>query len=150
MRCEVSVFFLLSQSNKEEPVPKTIQQSVTFKATPHDVYEALMDSAKHANFTGADARVSREAGEKFTAYDGAIEGTNVELAPDAEIIQSWRCDAPGWPKNHFSHLRIALEPVDGGTQLTLNHDDVPDPSYEECSAGWRTEYWDKMKQTFDW
>lgn len=131
-------------------MPKTIQQSVTFRATPHEVYEALMDSSKHANFTGAGASVSREVDGKFTAYDGAIEGTNVELTPDAWIVQSWRCDAPGWPKDHFSHLSITLEPVDGGTRLTLNHEDVPDPSYDECSAGWRTEYWDKMKQTFDW
>jgi len=30
-------------------VPKTIQQSVTFRATPHEVYEALMDSSKHTD-----------------------------------------------------------------------------------------------------
>ncbi len=28
---------------------KTIRQSVTFKATPHQVYEALMDSRKHGS-----------------------------------------------------------------------------------------------------
>lgn len=131
-------------------MPKTIEQEVTFKATPHDVYEALMDSAKHANFTGAEASVSREAGGKFTAYDGAIEGTNVELTPDVRIVQSWRCDATGWPKDHYSHLSITLEPVAGGTLLTLDHENVPDPSFEECTEGWRTAYWDKMKQTFDW
>lgn len=32
---------------------KTIEQSVTFNASPHDVYEALMDSEKHSQFTGA-------------------------------------------------------------------------------------------------
>jgi hypothetical protein len=28
---------------------KTIRQWVTFKASPHEVYEALMDSRKHSN-----------------------------------------------------------------------------------------------------
>ena len=34
---------------------KTVKQTVTFKASPHDVYEALMDSKKHAKFTGDKA-----------------------------------------------------------------------------------------------
>ena len=31
---------------------KTIRHSVTFKANAHEVHEALMDSKKHAKFTG--------------------------------------------------------------------------------------------------
>jgi hypothetical protein len=30
---------------------KTIRQSVAIKARPHEVYKALMDSTKHAQFT---------------------------------------------------------------------------------------------------
>jgi uncharacterized protein YndB with AHSA1/START domain len=33
---------------------KTIRQSVTFEASPYDVYEALMDSKKHSRFTYPD------------------------------------------------------------------------------------------------
>jgi len=131
-------------------VPKTIQQTVVFRATPHEIYQALMDSAKHAQFTGAEASISREAGGTFTAYDGGIQGKNLELAMDAKIVQSWRCDATGWPADHYSTLSIALEAVDGGTRLVLTHEDVPDPSYDECNRGWRQAYWDKMKQTFGW
>lgn len=39
---------------------KTIKQSIVFKAPPHEVYEALMDSDKHSQFTGSSAEVSRE------------------------------------------------------------------------------------------
>ena len=38
---------------------KTIRQSVTFKASPHDVYETIMDSKKHAKFTGSIVKMSR-------------------------------------------------------------------------------------------
>jgi len=63
---------------------KTIEQSVTFNASPHDVYEALMDSEKHAQFTGSKASISREVGGPFTAYDGALSGTILELVPDGQ------------------------------------------------------------------
>ena len=43
---------------------KTIKQSVTFRAKAHDVYEALMDSATHSLFTGGEASISREIGDR--------------------------------------------------------------------------------------
>ena len=74
---------------------KTIKQSVTFRAKPHEVYEALMDSGKHAKFTGGEAHISREVGGKFSAFDGYSEGVNLELMPDKRIVQSWRTS--DWP-----------------------------------------------------
>ncbi|MBE3119725.1 MAG: hypothetical protein IMZ50_13355 [Candidatus Atribacteria bacterium] len=41
---------------------KVINQTVTFKVTPHDIYETLMDSKKHAAFTGGKASISRAVG----------------------------------------------------------------------------------------
>jgi uncharacterized protein YndB with AHSA1/START domain len=38
-------------TKKELAMFKPIHQTVTFKASPHEVYEALMDSKKHAAFT---------------------------------------------------------------------------------------------------
>jgi activator of HSP90 ATPase len=119
-------------------------------ASPHDVYEALMDSDRHSQFTGEKAAVSREIRGKFTIYDGGISGENLELVPDRKIVQAWRCTATGWPEDHTSTLTITLEPSDGGTRLTLNHEEVPDPSYDECNEGWQQAYWEKMKTTFDW
>jgi uncharacterized protein YndB with AHSA1/START domain len=58
---------------------KTIQQSVTLKVSPHEVYEALMDSRKHSKFTGEEASISREVGGKFSAYGDYITGVNLEL-----------------------------------------------------------------------
>ena len=52
---------------------KLIRQTVTFKATPHEVYEALMDSRKHAKFTGDQANISRKVGGKISAYGDYID-----------------------------------------------------------------------------
>ena len=86
----------------------TIRQSVTFNATPHDVYEALMDSTKHAEFTGDEAAISRVVGGPVMAYGGYITGKNLELAPDEKIVQTWR--ASDWPAGAGVHRHVHLDP----------------------------------------
>ena len=122
---------------------KTIRQSVTFKATPHQVYEALMDAKKHAEFTGATAKISRQVGGKFTIYGGDIQGENLELEPDKKIVQSWRYS--DWPEGAFSRATFALEDLGGKTRLSFTQSGVPDEHYEEIKQGWTDYYWGPMK-----
>ncbi len=124
---------------------KTIEQTVTIKASPHDVYEALMDSEKHSQFTRAPANISREIGGSFTAYDGALSGTTLELVPDAKIIQSWRGSDEGWTPGHYSEVTFTFEELHGETKLTFVQTGVPEASYEDISQGWQTYYWPKLK-----
>ena len=127
---------------------KTIHQSVTFKASPHDVYEALMDSKKHSKFTGFKASISREVGGKINAYGGYIEGVNVKLVPDKNIVQKWR--GSDWPDEHYSTVTFELKKSGKGTKLIFTQIDVPEEHYEPVNKGWVEHYWDKMKETFDW
>ena len=126
-------------------ITKTIEQTVTIKANPHDGYEALMDSEKHSQFTGAPADISREIGGSFTAYGGALSGTTIELIPDAKIVQAWRGPDKGWPPDHYSEASHALEDFGGETRLTFGQTGVPEASYEDISQGWQTYYWPKLK-----
>jgi activator of HSP90 ATPase len=126
---------------------KTIRQSVTFKSPPHEVYEALMDSEKHARFTGAAASISREVGGRFTAYDGSLEGENLELVPDVKIVQSWRAD--DWREGHYSRATFSLKEIEGGTRLAFTQTGVPEESYEDIKQGWIDFYWDPMKQLLE-
>ncbi len=126
---------------------KSIRQTATFKATPHEVYEALMDSAKHAKFTGGKAKISREVGGKFTAFDGYSEGTNLELVPDKKIVQTWR--ASDWPEGHYSKTTYLLKAVDGGAKLTFTQTGVPADQYEDVSRGWKDFYWSPMKRMLE-
>jgi activator of HSP90 ATPase len=123
---------------------KTIRQSVTFKTIPHEVYEALMDSRKHARFTGAKARISRKVDGKFTAYDGYIEGVNLNLVPDKKIVQSWR--GSDWPEGHYSRATFSLKKVKNGTHLTFTQSGVPDQYYNDIKQGWHDYYWRPMKE----
>ena len=124
-----------------------IRQSVTFKATPHEVYEALMDSHKHARFTGAPASISREVGGQIMAWDGYITGTNLELVPDTKIVQAWH--ASEWPDGHFSRVTFRLAQVKSGTRLTFTQSNVPQEYYESIKQGWIDNYWEPMKAMLD-
>ncbi len=128
----------------------TIRQTVTLKAKPNDVYQAFMDAKRHTQFTGAKAMVSPDVDGAFSAYDGGIRGTNVELRPGEKIVQAWQCEAEGWPKDHFSELTITLTEQKNGTRLDLTQTDVPDAAYDICNTGWREAYWEKMKSEFGW
>lgn len=124
-----------------------IKQSATFKASLHDVYEALMDSGKHSQFTGGTADISRETGGRFTAFDGYSEGINLELVQDRKIVQTWR--AGDWPKGHYSQVTFLLENSEDGARLTFTQTGVPEEQYEDISQGWRDYYWKPMKDMLE-
>ena len=126
---------------------KSIRQTATFKASPHAVYEAIMDAKKHSEFTGGRAKISRQVGGKFNIYNGDIEGTNLELVADKKIVQSWRYS--DWPEGHYSTSTFSLEAVPGGTRLTFTQTDVPDDKYEEIKQGWKDYYWKPMKEMLE-
>ncbi len=128
-------------------MPKTIRQSVTFKATPHQVYEALMDSRKHARFSGDTASISRKVGGKIMAYGDYITGTNMELVQDKKIVQAWH--AADWPEGHESRVTFSFKPTEGGTRLTFTHTGVPDDQCESIKQGWIENYWTPMKMMLD-
>jgi activator of HSP90 ATPase len=126
---------------------KTIKQSVTFKATLHEVYEALMDAKKHAAFTGGKATISRKEGGKFSVFDGYAEGVNLELEPDKKIVQTWR--AEDWPEGHYSKATFVFTAAAGGTRLTFTQTDVPEEFSDEIAQGWKDYYWEPMKKLLE-
>ncbi len=125
---------------------KTLHQSVLLNATPHEVYEALMDSRKHAKFTDGKASISRKVGGKFSTFDGYAEGKNLELVPDEKIVQTWR--AADWPDGHYSTITFKLTKIESGTKLDFTQIGVPEDQYEDISQGWRDFYWKSMKAFF--
>jgi activator of HSP90 ATPase len=126
---------------------KIIRQTATFKASPHEVYEALMDSRKHSKFTGAPAKISRKVGGEFTAYGGDLSGKTTELVADKKIVQEWRAD--DWPTGHVSHASFTLKKVKGGTQLSFYQSNVPAKHYKGIKQGWIDFYWKPMKAMLD-
>ena len=138
---------ILCLGGGSEMKTKTIRQSVTFRSSPHVIYEMLMDSRKHAKFTGEKAGVSRKIGGKFTAYTGYINGVNLDLVQDKKIVQSWR--GSDWPEGHYSKVTYSLGKVKGGTRLTFRQSGVPEPHYEDINQCWRDYYWYPMREMLE-
>ncbi len=128
---------------------KTIRQTVLFHCSPYAVFESLMDSKKHAKFTGGKATVSRKVGGKFSIFDGGLYGKNLELKKDRKIVQAWACKMDAWPEKHFSTVTFTLTAAKGGSKLTLVQTGVPSPCCSDISKGWCTYYWEPMKEMLD-
>jgi len=124
-------------------MPRSIKQTVTIQATPQDVYEALMDSRRHAKFTGGGARISRKVGGRFSVFDGYAEGKNLNLAAGRKIVQTWR--AYDWPEGHFSTVTFALATAGCGTRLTFTQANVPSKHVQSIRKGWTDFYWKPLK-----
>jgi len=129
---------------------RTIRQTVFFEASPHDVYETLMDSRKHAKFTGGKCTIVRKVGGKIDIYDGYITGENVELVQDKKIAQLWKPDEGDcWPSDHFSKATFALKAEKRGTQLTFTQSGVPVDCGDRFDTGWQEHYWAPMKEMLE-
>ena len=124
---------------------RTIRQTVTLPGSPLEVYRALMTTRGHEGFTGSPAKISGRVGGRFTAWDGYIEGQNVELVPGRKIVQTWRPMEEGWPEDHYSTVRILLSKVPGGTRLSFTHSGVVPEHAGHLATGWRDHYWTPLR-----
>lgn len=121
--------------------------STTIPAPPGRIYDAWLDSKSHSAMTGAGAIVSDKPGGVFQAWDGYIEGRNLELEPGRRIVQAWRTvefsdDEPD------SRLEITFQAVQGGTLVTIHHSELP-PHGMQYEQGWRESYFDPMLAYFE-
>ena len=125
---------------------KTIRQQATIRgATPHDIYETIMDSKKHSKLAGSRTTVSRRVGGAFKVGRD-LEGTNIALIKDRKIVQSWR--ETDWPKGHYSRATFVLSRANGGTRIKFRQSGVPDGQYRSIKEGWIEYYWEPLKKQF--
>ena len=128
-------------------MPESLKLSTDLPVLPEKVYQAWIDSAQHSAFTGSPAEIDGLPGGKFTAWDGYILGTTLELQPFRRIVQFWRTTE--FPQSSpDSHLEVLFEAVNNGTRLTLVHTNIPDGQGEEYKQGWEDYYFAPMAEYF--
>lgn len=120
--------------------------SADIPVSPEAVYDAWLDSTGHTKMTGSPAHASARLGESFDAWDGYISGKNLELEPGKRIVQSWRTTSYK-ESDDDSQIEVLLEPIEGGTKVTLIHTNVPNEQTTH-EAGWVTHYFEPMKKHF--
>jgi activator of HSP90 ATPase len=125
---------------------RTLQQTVTFKASPRQVYDMLMNSKKHQSLSGELAKISRKVGGKFTAWGSHISGINLVLKPGKKIVQAWR--ATGWWPDHYSIAIYDISKIRNGSRLKFTQIGIPPNRYSGHYRGWIEAYWTPMKEIF--
>jgi activator of HSP90 ATPase len=122
----------------------TVRQSVTFKATAEELFKIFTDSKKHSAATGAPAKVSRQAGARWSAFGGQIGGRNLMVVPEKLVVQAWR--ASHWKKSDLDSILIIRFSGSGkGGRVDLVHTNLPDHDVKGVSQGWPNYYWKPWK-----
>ena len=114
--------------------------------TAKQLYNALMSSREHTDFTGASANIENKVGGKFSAWDDYIEGENLELEPDKKIVQKWR--ASDWPEGEWSEARFDFQDSKDGCELIFNQAGVPEEMVKDVEQGWIDYYWQPLRKYF--
>jgi activator of HSP90 ATPase len=127
----------------------TINHTIIFKATPIEVYQAIMDAEKHSDFTNSEVVIVNQEGTIFSAYDGYIEGKNILLIEGKKIVQLWQALEEDWPVEHVSEVTFEFEPHQNGTLLKFTHKEVPEKMYKSIEQGWKDHYWSLMQEWFE-
>jgi uncharacterized protein YndB with AHSA1/START domain len=127
---------------------ETIQCTTILPAGVEQLYRAWLDSTVHGSFTGSPAQIDPRVGGRFTAWDGYIEGTTLEMEPYRRILQSWRTsEFP--PGSADSRLEILLEDAGAGqTRITLLHSQIPAGQGQSYLQGWEEFYFQPMHEYF--
>ena len=118
-----------------------------FNMGAEKIYKAYLSTQGHTLMTGSPAKVDGKANGDFTAWDGYIWGTFLELEENKRITQAWRTsefpeEAPD------SRVEILLEETNGKTKLTLVHTNIPAEQAESYKQGWEDFYFKPMKEFF--
>ena len=123
---------------------RPIVQSVTFKASPEELFTLFTDSKKHSASTGSKASVSAKPGAKWAAFDGMILGKNLAVVPGRMIVQAWR--ASHWKESDLdSILILSFSKAPGGGKIDLVHVGVPQHDHKGVTKGWPLYYWEPWK-----
>jgi uncharacterized protein YndB with AHSA1/START domain len=120
--------------------------SEVIPASPEKVYTAWVNSKEHTLMTGSPARVSAKVGETFEAWDGYIQGKNLELEPPNRILQLWRT-SEFEESDKDSILEILFTSEGDGTRITIRHSELPDHGMQYYQ-GWIDSYFAPMAAYF--
>ncbi len=119
-----------------------LHQEVDFKASPHHIYEILLDSKLFSAFSGEAATISPEAGGAFTLFGGKVVGRNIELVSDHRIVQAWRPSY--WKPGAYALVKFELKPQGAQTRVVLDHTGFPEGDFSSLSSGWKEHYWEPL------
>ena len=123
----------------------TIHQEIIFRASPKQVYDALIDAGQFRTVTGgAPTEINAEAGGAFSLFGGMITGRNIELIPNKRIVQAWR--AGNWTEGAYSIAKFEIKEQGEETLIVFDHVGFPEGQDEHLAGGWNDNYWGPLEK----
>lgn len=123
--------------------------TVKLNCTAKEVFKGWLDNKIHSEFTGGSkAKIEASEGGKFSAYDGYITGTNVEIFPHKKIVQKWRT-TEFETNDEDSTLEILFTQKEDYTLVSLTHTNIPEGQGDRYKKGWKDYYFTNMKKYFE-
>jgi activator of HSP90 ATPase len=123
---------------------KTILQKHYVNATPEEVYAAITNPFTIELWSGYPAIMEAKEGFEFSIFDGDINGKNIKLVQDKEVVQEWYLG--DHPEESIVTMHMSAHQL--GTKINLEHTNVPDEDLVEFEEGWRLYYWGAIKEFF--
>lgn len=117
----------------------------TFRATPVQVFDALINSKALTEWSG-EGSVSKKVGGAFTMFDGWVEGKVLAYKPCKELAYTWKTTE--WPKEwEASEVRYIFAPTKTGTKVTLTHTNLPNAKEaKNHKTGWTEHVFEPLEK----
>jgi activator of HSP90 ATPase len=134
-----------------------IHQEILFKADAARVYQMLtvaeqfdkvvrqsgaMNSSMKISLGKAPTAIDAQPGGAFSFFGGYVTGRNVELVPNALLVQAWR--AGSWDAGLYSIAHFVLEARGATTRLVFDHMGFPNAETTHLAKGWHENYWQPL------
>jgi len=124
---------------------RIIQIAASLPASPDRLFDMYLSSEEHAAFTGSAVSVAPVAGSPFSAFDGVITGTILQVVPKRLIVQSWR--SPHWGAADLdSTLILTFLPENDGARIELTQVNVVENDFAGVCHGWEKYYWTPWRE----
>jgi uncharacterized protein YndB with AHSA1/START domain len=135
-----------------------VEVTMHIAAVPEDVFPYFTDPARYAQWMGTEAMLEPEPGGIYRVHmsDGfKAAGTFLQVEAPHLVVFTWGF-ADEEAAQHAKHeqaeatsgssmpagstrVTVTLQDADGGTRLTLRHDDLPNPELRDAHrVAWET------------
>jgi activator of HSP90 ATPase len=123
---------------------KNYHKYYKIKASPEEVYNALVKPLAISLWTGEPVKMEEKEGTEFSLFNGDISGKNLEFVKDQKIVQEWYFG----DQEEKSIVTIELRPEKTNTNIELTHTNIPEEAFEDILNGWDNYYFGAIKEFF--
>lgn len=127
---------------------RSLSMTVTLKATPNDVFQALTNPKTIQQWSGQRGRVEAKVGGTFEMFDGWVKGKVLAYDEGKSLAYTWLPD--DWPTDTKSSIvRYSFSRTKTGTKIILKHSGFPDAQQRKAHlGGWKEHVFGPLEEHF--